>query len=355
MKIDVEEKKISLEEYQEKNANPQNIKLAKSFVAIFEVLIAIIIVTCLFFVVLKLFDIHQIAGYIGLVVAVVVFIVAYIIPVSKLNNTKSFMTNVKTSNARLAQKYNKELRAEIADKMIDITSKTAELGWYNKDNIGKLAIACHTKNDQEIKEILSHIYKTDVKKAADKMIRKSAVRVGLTTALSQSEMVDTLFIVIYELNLIKDIVFLYGYRPTETQMAKIYKSVIRNALIAYGVSNLTSGVGKSIGSGLISAMDKVSQSRSFVASTLGSLASGLAGTAIESSIQFGINAALTVIIGNQTKKYLIHEYKLQEMLDNVVLIEEDDETRLIEAVKEEVREKLIKKQKSDKPATETGS
>lgn len=346
------EKKITLEEYQRQNTSPENVIAAKSFLFIFTMAIAIGILVSLFFVVLRLFEIHQYAGYAGLIGAILIFIFAYLVPVIKLKNTKTFMTQVNVTTARKAQKHNKKLREELADKMIDITYKTDGISWYNEKSIGELAIARHKKDDEQLKTVLTKIYKTDVKSSADKLIRQSAVRVGLATALSQSEALDTLLVLIYELNLIKDIVFLYGYRPTDSQMAKIYKNVLRNSLIAYGVSSATSGLGKTVGTGIIGAIDRASQSSSAVTSVIGSVVGGLAGTAIESGLQFAVNTTLTIIVGYQTRKYLIKEYKLQEMLDNVELLEDEEEQiEVIESIKEEIKEEISKTKRSRKRAT----
>ncbi len=344
-------KKITLEEYIDKNTSPENIKAAKSFLFILQFVIAIVLLAVLFFVVLRLYEINEYAGHIGAVFSVVMFIVGYLVPVIKLKNTKAFMTNVTSENARAAQKYNKVLREEIADKMIDIAEKTEDLDWYSQDSIGKLAIARHTKNDEELKNALTEVYKTDVKKAANKLIRQTAVRVGIATAISQSELVDTMFVIVYQLNLIKDIVFLYGYRPTETQMVKIYKNVLINALIAYGTSTATGKVGKTIGGGIIDALDKASQSKSAITSTIASFAGGLAGVAVESGMQFVVNTSLTIKIGHQTRKYLIREYKLQEMLDSVeILIEDEDEEKLMESIKKEVKDNITKRPKKQDTA-----
>ncbi|HKM30472.1 MAG TPA: DUF697 domain-containing protein [Bacilli bacterium] len=359
MEKSIETKKMTLEEYQQKYTNPENIKTAKTFLSIMGTTIGVIIAASLFFVVLKLFEIHQIAGFVGIFFAIIIFIFAYLAPIIKLKNTKSFMTNTTRTSARQSQKYNKQLREEIADKMIDVTAKTEGIGWYSDNLVGKLAVARHTSNDKELKNVLKEIYKNDVKNAANKMIRKSAVNVGFATAISQSGIVDTLFISIYELNLIKDIVYLYGYRPTDSQMVKIYKSVLVNALIAYGASNATSAVGKAVTSGIVSVMEKASQSNNAVTSMIGSVAAGFAGTAIESGLQFVVNTTLTIIIGSQTQKYLIKEYNLQEILDNIELIDsEEEEAKLFESIKNEVKEKVsqksekVEKTKPEKAPTE---
>jgi len=349
MKKSISEKKMTLEQYQQKYTHPENIKVARSILFIISAALGVVVAATLFFVVLELFKIHKIAGYVGIVVAIIIFIFAYVIPIVKLKNTKSFITNVDANNARQAQKYNKQLREDIADKMIDLNTKTEGVSWYSDKRIGQIAIARHTKNDKELKTALIDIYKTDVKKASDKMITKSAFNTGVATAISQSGTIDTLVVVVYQLNLIKDIVYLYGYRPSETQMVKIYKNVFINSLIAYGASSATTGVTKIVGKGLVSMIDKASQSSSNVAAVVGSIAGGIAGTIVESGIQFVVNTTLTAIIGNQTRRYLVKEYNLQEMLDNIELVEsEEEEAKMIEEITNEVKKNVFKKQKKHK-------
>lgn len=345
----IEANKITLEEYQQKYSNPENIVAAKTFLFMLAAVIGVVIAACLFFVVLRLFDMNQVAGYLGTFFAIIIFFFIYVVPVVKLKNTKSFLTNPSGLKARQAQKYNKRLREDIADKMIDVTAKTDEVGWYSEHLVGKLAIARQTGNDTELKSVLTKIYQTDVRSAANKMIRTSAVRVGIATAVSQSEVIDTLFVVVSELNLIKNIVFLYGYRPTDTQMVKIYKNVLANALIAYGVSSTTAGMGKTFGNGLANMIDKASQSSSALTSAIGAIVGGIAGTALESTMQLIVNSTLTMVVGHQTKKYLIKEYHLQEILDNVELMDSDEEeAKMLESIRDELKKKAPKKTKNQK-------
>lgn len=92
--------------------------------------------------------------------------------------------------------------------------------------------------------------------------------------------------------------------------------------------------------------DSASKSGNLVAATIGSVVGGIAGSALESSLQYIVNSTFTTILGFQTKKYLVREYRLQEVLDNVELVETDDEQiKLIASIEHEVKEKAAKKQK----------
>ncbi len=324
MKKEIEEKKLTLSEYENKYSKRQYTKLAKNLSNLFAVLIGVVIFACLFMVCMKAYDMNIYLFYVTVVVSVFVYIFLFIIPLIKLRKIEYFEVNVNKYNARSAQKHNKQLREKIADKMIEFSQSTDGVAWYNSELIGKLAIARNMKNDDDLKKYLTEIYDKDVKKTANNIIRDHAVKVGVTTAISQSERLDTLFVVAYELNLIKDLVFLYGYRPSDAKLWKIYAVVLKNALLSYGIqsttSNLASGIVQKIG-GVVSSIP-----------LLGSAIS----TVISSASQGIINAAMTVVIGAQTKKYLKDEYHLQEILDDINLEDLENEEEMINEVKEEV-------------------
>jgi uncharacterized membrane protein YcjF (UPF0283 family) len=321
-----DESKLTLEEYQRKYSRPVNEKAARAFLFIFAAAIGIIVFFCLFLIVLRLFDIHKIAGYVSIPIAVLVFIFVYVVPLVKIGQAKPFITNVDRSNARAAQKYNKQLRENIADKMIDLKAKTTGVMWYSEEKVGKLAIARQTHDDKGLKKALTEMYETDVKAAANKMIRDHAFKVGITTALSQSERIDTLFVVTYDLGLIKDLIYLYGFRPSDTQLMKIYQTVVANALIAYGLGNATG----SIATGVVKKMGKVVDKIPVLGSAIS--------TVIDSVAQGVINSSLTVLIGFQTKKYMMKEYHLQDILDTIELPEEVDQeaTELMDSLKDDI-------------------
>lgn len=309
------DKKMTLSEYEKKYSKKENVKLAKSFIFILSATIGLIIIACLFLIVLRIYELNKYAGYVAIGVAILIFLFIYIIPLAKINSTKSFIINVDSNNARAAQKHNEKLRKDLADKILDMKFKTED-NYFNDELIKELAYAKESKNDKKLKEALTNIYKTDIKKATRKLIREHAIKVGLSTALSQSEKVDTLFVVAYNLSLIKDIVFLYGYRPSDAKLSKIYATVIADALVAYGIGGSVSSL--SVGS-------KVAEKIPYVG--------GVIGTIVDSLAQGIVNSTLTVMIGIQTIKYLKNEYKLQDILDEIELVDEEEEKAMIEEAK----------------------
>lgn len=338
-----EERKMTLEEYQKKYSRPRNEKAAKTFLFILGASTAVIIIFCLFSLVVKIYEMTEkniIALCASIAVAVIIFFVIYVLPLIKLAKYKPFITQgVNRDNLKEVKRYNKALRESIADKIIDLHAKTKDVGWYGDELVGKLAIARHTKDDGALREALLKGFKGDVKKAANKMIRKHALHVGITTALSQNEKVDTIFSVAYNMDLIKNLVYLYGFRPSDAQMVKIYQGVIMDALVAYGCGQITSTVGNAVGKKVGNMLEKVP------------VIGAIAGVAVDSIMQGVINGGLTINIGFQTKKYLIKEYKLQDVLEDVTLGEDEAEMKqMLDSLKDDVIDNFKNKKTDEKPA-----
>ncbi len=313
-----EPKKMTLEEYQQKYAKKHNTVFIKSAFFLVSAAIGIVVFAALFLIVVRLFDIHQIAGYIGIGVAVIVFGAFYVYPLIRISTQRRFITDVDSQNIKEAKRHNKKMREEIADAMIDFSAKTENVGWYKEENIGKLAVARQTNDNAALRSALTNIYNEDISKKANAIIRDHSVKIGLVTALSQSERIDTLFVALYELNLIKQLVFLYGYRPSEAKLMRIYSTVLTNSLIAYGLTSVSSNLATSVVKTIGGAVERIP--------LLGNIVS----TVIDSASQGFINGGLTVVLGFQTKKYLNDEFKKQEIIEEIEVIEEEEKAMLTE-------------------------
>lgn len=325
-------KKLTLEEYKQKYSKPKNFKAARAFLVLFAAGIGVIIFTCLLLIVLRVFEINEIAGYVSIAPAVVAFILFYIVPLVKIHKLPVFETHVDHRNVRQAQAHNRKMREDIADHMIDFAAETDNIGWYDDGRIGKLAIARQTKNNRDLRLVLSEIYREDVAKMADRMITTAATKVGIFTALSQSDQLDTAIVAMYELNLIKDLLYLYGYRPSEPRLMRIYAAVVRNSLIAYGASASTPAIIASITGNM--------------APSLGILG-GVLSTVLGSASQGLINGALTVVVGAQTKRYLKYEFHLQDLLDDVEIVD-DNEAEMMAEVKSDIAKSVKDLHKKDR-------
>ena len=309
-KLPVPTNKMTLEEYKAKYSKPQNAKAARFFLFLFASAIGIIIFTCLLLVVLRIYELNEIAGYISIAPAVLVFILFFIVPLVKINKLPTFQTLVDKRNVRQAKAHNKKVRESLADSIISFASETDNIGWYDETRVGKLAVARQTGKSEDLKNILSEIFDTDVRTQARSMITKTALKVGAFTALSQDDKLDTAIVSLYELNLVKELFYLYGFRPSDAKMARIFANIVSNALIAYGASASTTTIVHGLSESL--------------APKLGVLG-GIISTVVGSASQGLVNGILTVVIGMKAKHYLNMEYHLQDVLDGVILDEEDEE------------------------------
>ena len=327
-----EKKKITFQEYKEKYTKFENPTNVKTILFIVIAALGIIVAVALALLTLRLFDINNIAGYIGIGVSVLLFALLYVLPILKIFAKKAFITNVNERTASSAKRHNKKLRNEIADMMIDYNESVDGASWYNEELVNELIDARHNNNDLEVKRLLSDIYGGDVKKQANKIIRNTALKVVLLTALSQSDKVDTILVIAYELIMIKDIIYLYGFRPSDTKLLKIYLTVLRNALIAYGASNVSTNLVTNAANAIAEALGTRTALGSLISTIVGGATSGV------------INGTLSVIIGFQTRKYLLKEYNLQNILDNVEINEEEEE-KMLSQVKSDIIKASKKKKK----------
>ncbi len=320
--------KLTIYDYEQRYTKRQNVRGAKFFMRFAAILIGIVVFVCLFFVAKEIYELHPYAGYSAAGVCLVLYIVLYIVPLVKIMRTGYFVTNVNGFTAREAQKHNRKLRHEIADKIIDLTAKVEGVGWYDSEAVGRLAIAVKTGDEEGVKNTLTELYKGSVKKSAKELIFKSSLRSATYSAISQTAKVDTVLVAFINIQLVKDLVFLYGFRPSDARLAKIFARVLQNALISYGLGGMNIG--------------------QTVVQTMGSAVKGIPilGTAIaaivDSSVQGLANGTLTTVIGYQTIKYLNTEYRLQNILDGVDVSETPVE---LEEACTELETQLKKKKK----------
>ena len=312
------EGKLTIYEYEQKYTKRENAKGARVVLALIAAAIGVFIFFCLFSVTMRIYDINKYAGYGAAGASVIVYIVLFIVPLVKILKTDYFIVNVNAKTAAAAKGHNKKVRRNIADKIIDLTGKVEGVGWYDSATVGKLAIAVKTNNDKEIMQSLSALYSGSVKKSAKEMIFKSSVKSGMYSAISQTNKVDSLLVAVLNLQLVKDLIFLYGFRPSDTKLVRIFSRILQNSLIAYGLG------GVRIGNSVVQSMGNAVRGIPILGSAIS--------TIVDSSVQGLTNGVLTTVIGYQTIKYLNTEYRLQEILDGVEIVESEEEFK--EACKE---------------------
>ncbi len=307
---DVREK-MTIYDYEQRYVKRENVRGAKWLLRITATIIGVFLFVLLFLVALKVWEINEYVGYAVGAACLLVYIFAFIVPLVKVMCSGYFITNVNAYSARKAQKHNKALRHEIAKKIIDLTAKVDGVGWYDSQTVGKLAIALHANDEEGIKLNLTALYTGSVKKSAKDLIFKSSLKSAMYSALAQTAKVDSALVVFVNMQLIKDLVFLYGFRPSDAKLAKIFVAVIRNSLIAYGLGSMQ------IGNTVVRTMGEAVKGIPILGSAIATL--------VDSSVQGLTNGTLTTVIGYQTIKYMTEEYKLQNVLDGIEIAETQEE------------------------------
>ena len=319
--------KLTIYEYEQKYTKRENVKGARLLLGLIAAAVGVLLFFCLFSITMRVFDLNKYAGYGVAGASVVVYIFLFIVPLIRILKTDYFIVNVNANTAAAAKSHNRKVRRNIADKIIDLTGKVEGVGWYDSETVGKLAIAVKTNNDKAIMEHLTALYSGSVKKSAKSLIFRSSVKSGMYSALSQTNKVDSMLVAVLNLQLVKDLVFLYGFRPSDTKLVRIFARILQNSLVAYGLG------GAKIGNSVVQTMGNAVRGIPLLGSAISTL--------VDSSVQGLTNGVLTTVIGYQTIKYLNTEYRLQEILDGIEIVETEEEFK--EACEE--LEKELKKGK----------
>ena len=325
--------KMTIYDYEQKYVKRQNVRGAKILLRVIIAALAVFLFACLFFVSLRVWEINEYAGYGVGALCLILYIVLFIVPMVKLMQSEYFIVNVNAKTARAAKNHNRKVRRDIADKMIDLTGKVEGVGWYDSKIVGEMAIAVKTNADKKIMSCLTELYTGCVKKSAKDLIFKSSMKSAMYSALSQTSKVDAALVVVMNLQLVKDLVFLYGFRPSDAKLVKIFGRVLQNSLIAYGLG------GVKIGNSIVKTMGDAVKGIPFLGTAISVI--------VDSSVQGLTNGVLTAVIGYQTIKYLNQEYRLQEILEGVELAETDEE---LQETCVEIEKELKKNRKAPQAA-----
>ena len=329
-----EHDKMTIYDYEEKYVKRQNTKGIKFLLNLMIVLIGVVIFTCLFLMVEKIYGMNKYAGYGAGIVGLILYIIFFIAPTIKIMKSDYFITNVNRKHAKEAKAHNKKVRYNIATKIVDFTESVNGAGWYDAQKVTELEAALYKKDDKKIKQTLTDLYNGSVRKTAKDIIRGAARKAALYSALSQDNKLDAAIVAFVNIQMVKDLVFLYGFRPSDAKLIKIYANVLENTLVAYGVSSFD--IGKNAVKTMGGIVNKIP------------ILGGVISTVIDSSIQGLTNGALTTIAGYQSIKFISQEYHLQDVLDEIELEEtEEDVNTSVKELEEE-----LKNGKNAKPKVE---
>ncbi len=269
------------------------------------------------------YNINQIAGLVTGAVLLVLYTICFVIVIVSIFSKHSFDLEFKKRNTgHFSERANNKVRWEIAK---NITEQSVVLNYVenqekkeflNKTEVEKVdAFTTITKllekypnhipgstnpDSQKLAESLSISMRKDgvIYKKAKKLILRRAVSTGCLTALSQNAIVDASVVAIKNVQLIKDLIWLYGFRPTNAEMTKILSRVVRNVCVAIGFNSMPKST---------TWASKVfnKDSSNFLIQLLGQ--------AIDMGAQFLGNGAMTYLVGKYTVNALLSQYRIQDL------------------------------------------
>lgn len=245
------------------------------------------------------FDLNRWFGYTMVALTAVLIVLFILRPIGKVLCARFFITDVTSVKCDVAKRRNYRALKDAARALVEYNEnpRNYKFKYISSENINRINGALDGGEKSELKSVMREVYATDVAACANSLIWKSAGKVFLTTSISQNDKIDALSVLLVNLSLVKQIVGIYGYRPSYAKLFRVYVAVLRNSLIAYGMQNVN------------------------WFNVFGKFFTGLArklpfiDTIVDSAVQGTVSAFMTVLVGYKTKKYLCSDYKKQEKLD----------------------------------------
>ena len=270
-----------------------------------------------------IYQMHKVVGIVVGCVLAVAYTICFIVVIVSIFSKHSFdLEFKKRKDGHFSERTNNKVRWEIAK---NISEQTAVIEYLDKEQAkeylpAKEAIkvdsfttiqdlcekykgsipSSHKEDSIKLAEALSISMKKDgvIYKKAKSIILKRAVSTGCLTALSQNAMVDVGVVAVKNVQLIKDLIWLYGFRPTNAEMAKIMSRVIRNVSISIGLNTLPKGTN------IVSKVFNKDSNNVLIQ---------LLGKTIDMGAQFLGNGAMTYMVGKYTVNALLSQYQAQNL------------------------------------------
>jgi len=157
----------------------------------------------------------------------------------------------------------------------------------------------------KLKEALNHTFNHYIKKQMNKVIRRNAKTVMISTAISQNGRLDFFTVVAVNLKMIKELVVMCGFRPSYKNLSKLTINVFTTALIAEGLENMD--ISEILPTSTMNTIGDIP----FIRPMLSSVTQGMS------------NALLTLRIGIVTRKFLFSDAKeiTKEQIRRTALLE----------------------------------
>lgn len=318
-----DDEELAFIEYQENVSRSKEAKRNRTILIFLAIAIYLLGLGLFATIVQTIYQMNELAGIITGITLLVLYTTCFVFVIVGIFSKHSFdLEFKKRQNGHFSERVNNKVRFEIAqnikeqtfildylekqnskeyitskeDQKVQAFEKIIEIVNKNEKHIPSV----HSPDAKELAENLSISFQKDgiIYKKAKSIIRRSSVSVGIQTALSQNTMIDVGIVAVKNMQLIKDLIWLYGFRPTNGQMNRILWKVIRNISTAFGLSQMPKSTT------ILSKMFNKNSNNFWVQ---------LLGQVFSMSAQFVTNGLMTYMIGKYTVNVLLNEYRIQDL------------------------------------------
>lgn len=318
------DEELAFIEYQEKVTRSKNEKRNRRILIALSAAVYLLGLGIFASIVTTVYNMNSTAGYVVGAVLLAVYTVCFVVVICEIYSKHSFDIEArKAEEGKISERKNNRVRFEIAQnvseqaKILDYLEKqykkdvlsakeTEELAAFNKVislslKYGSDVPSNHSQDAQDLAEALKITFRKDgiIYKKAKSLILARATETGCLTALSQNAAMDAGVVVVKNMQLIKDLIFLYGFRPSDYQMNQITMKVIRAVCLSLGLNTFSQNANWA---GKVFNKD----SNNFLVQMLGQV--------IDMGAQFLGNGAMTYLIGKYTVNVLLQEFRIQDLL-----------------------------------------
>ena len=305
------------EQYKLNSVKAESFKGVKNILKVSLGIVAFIVFLTVFTICSRAYGVNIWVGHIVLIAFIILVLYFFVYPIKKMLSNY-FILSYDEKNYKSVKRHNDKVVVSIANNILDFNDSVGNVNsCYSLVQVDELRHAVKNNNITNIRHALTKLMNNSVKKKSNDVIVKWSVRAAILSAVSQSDVIDSILIIIANFMLIRDLIFLYGFRYSVFRLLKSAMSVFYSAVLAYNLQNMNLGKGflDAFGSFLKSTLKELPLP---VPQSVTELAYNTLGVIADSSIQGLSNGFMTAFIGYQTIRYLNKEYNLEaELNDNI--------------------------------------
>lgn len=329
--------RLTLSQYQKRNNLSIKSKTTKAFMISLIIAVGIICLAFLSQIAVNIYTFNHTAGIISGIILAICFLIIYITFIVRITKTEAFQNTYIESDRRKAHLHNRKVRYHIAENVVLLELNTpCYLKQREESDLKALTSLYHITqehkgpyNEVELINNLDVLMKRGglIYKTAEKTMINYSVKCGFYTAISQKNYVDASIVALMNIQMITDIIYIYGFRPSDYEVNKIIFAIIKNVCLSIGLNNVT------VGSKIVGRILPQNNNNLLVE---------LLTKLIDSSVQGVVNGSLTYLIGRRTVDYLLEEYHIQNLLnrDTTLNYAFEDEPEIEDEIKKEINKEI---------------